>query len=95
MPDEMQPNKSGVIVMLDRHWRGRPVIAAMPTGEKIPQESMEWLKQHAVATSTPLILIENLFENGKYQGYRQQGFGPPAFIQAVRNHAGLDDIILF
>ena len=95
MPEEMRPDLSGVIVMFKRQWMGREVISAMPTGEKIPEDSLEWLKKHAIETGTPLILLENIFENGEYKGYRQLGFGPSDFRRAVQNQVSLDDIVAF
>ena len=42
--DAMRPDLSGVIVVMDRLvWRDQQVIVAIPTGQKIPEESLKYV----------------------------------------------------
>lgn len=94
LPEDMRPDLSGVIVVMDRKWHDWPVIFAVATGEAIPEPSLDWLKRHAEATRTPLILYECVLENGQFKGrHRHRGYGPPAFVEAVHTLVGPQDVI--
>jgi len=93
LPDEMRPDRAGVIVLLGGEWQGWPVIDAIPTGPSIPEESLEWLKNRAQETRTPLILRDYLQKDKRYIGQRTRGFGPPAFCDTVRYSIGPQDIV--
>ena len=95
LPDEMRPDQCGAIVLLDRKWRGHKIIAALPTGPRIPEETLEWLKKYAVEQGTPLVYREHFFEDGEYKYSRKMGFGPPAFVQAVQAGLMREDVIMF
>jgi hypothetical protein len=92
LPEHLRPDRSGVIVILGRKWRGREIIRALPAGERIPREPMEWLKAFARERQMPLLFLENIFEDGRFKARKQTGYGPPDFVQAVRNAIGLQDI---
>jgi len=66
LPDEMRPDLCGAIILLDRRWRGQRFIAALPTGPRIPYETFEWLKNHAVEQRIPLVFRQHIFENGNW-----------------------------
>ena len=91
MPEDMRPDQAGVIVVRDRKWKHWEVITAIATGAAIPEPALEWLKDYAVQTRTPLILYEYEGEPGKLS-VRSRGFGPPAFAEAVRVSIGPQDI---
>ena len=93
LPEDMRPDKAGVIVILGRKWRGWPIIDAIPTGPTIPEESVEWLKSYAQEVRVPLILRDYLQRGEKYVGQRTRGFGPPAFCDTVKYGIGEQDII--
>jgi hypothetical protein len=95
MPEHMKPSECGAIVMLDRRWHDRKIITAVPTGRKIPANTLEWLLEFSREQSTPLIFIEFLVEDGKYMGKRKTGYGPPSFIHAVETEVEPEDIIKF
>ncbi len=92
MPEELRPDRAGVIVVPDRKWREWTVITAVATGETIPQAALDWLMTHAERTRTPLVLYEYIAEGGAFKGVRNRGFGPPAFVEAVRVSLGPQDI---
>jgi len=95
VPENMRPNQCGAIVMFDRKWNGWRIIYAVPTGDKIPQETMEWLIAYASEKKIPLLFHENLVRDGKYYGVRNLGYGPPAFQEHVRTAIGPEDIMTF
>lgn len=92
IPDEMRPDKSGVIVMLNRKYEGWTVIKAIPVGQSIPEASQRWLMQYAQAVNTPLLLMERLMDGDKYIGKSLRGFGPPSFRQVVENSIDSQDV---
>lgn len=93
LPEHMNPAECGAIVLLGRKWHGRNVIKAVPTGEKIPVDTLEWLMAFSREQSIPLIFCEHISENGKFVGKRQIGFGPPSFIHAVETEIEPEDIM--
>jgi len=95
IPEDMRPNLCGAIVMLDRRWKGIKVITAVPTGEEIPPKTLEWLRAFAIRTSTPLIFAQNPIREGKFAATTKTGFGPPAFVKAVKEAIGPEDIVKF
>lgn len=92
VPDDMRPDKCGAIVALDRKWHGRKVITAFPTGERIPEDTLEWLMAYSRQHSIPLLFCENLLQEGKYTGKKSLGYGPPSFIHAVKTELEPEDI---
>ena len=59
LPDWMKPDEAKVMVLpAVRHWRGRPVDAALPVGKRIPPRALNWLKQFASRHGRLLIYIE-------------------------------------
>ncbi|MFC1778401.1 hypothetical protein ACFL3I_13875 [Pseudomonadota bacterium] len=40
----------------------------------------------------PLIFTENIFENGQYVSRKLIGYGPPPFVEAVKNAVTAEDI---
>jgi hypothetical protein len=93
LPENFKPTESGVIVVFGRKWNGKKVIQAIPTGKKIPDKSLEWLMGYTRKTLIPLLFIEWIEENGKFIGQRHRGYGPPAFIQAVKTNFSSEDVI--
>lgn len=92
LPEDMRPDKSGVIVLFDRKWEGWQVIKAIPVGPSIPEPSQRWLMQYAQSISRPLILASRLRKDDRYVAITLNGFGPPAFREAVKNEIGPNDV---
>ena len=95
MPEHMKPSECGAIVIFDRPWHDRNVIRAVPTGTKIPADTLEWLMALSRERSLPLLFGERILENGVYIGRRDIGYGPASFIRAVKYAVGPEDIIMF
>jgi len=95
MPEHMRPSESGAIVNFDRVWNGRKVIRAVPTGEKIPAETLAWLMALSRQQNLPLLFSEHLFKDGRFIGKKRIGYGPPSFIEAVKTEPGSEDVIMF
>ena len=85
LPDHMRPNECGAIIVFDRKWARAQVTYAMPTGERIPDETLAWLMAYSRKTKIPLIWSENIVENGRYIHTKRAGYGPPSFILSVQN----------
>ena len=94
LPEEMKPIDCGAIVLLDYAWHDRKVVSAIPTGKNIPKETLEWLMNYARNKPIPLIFVEHFFEDGKYNGYKRTGYGPPSFIQAVNTEIDSEDTFM-
>jgi hypothetical protein len=80
--------------MFDRDWHDRKVVMAVPTGKKIPNETLEWLLAYSRDHSIPLIFHEFLVEDGRYVGKKRIGYGPRSFIHAVETEVGPEDIMM-
>jgi len=93
LPENMRPDQAGVIVLLGRSWQRWPIIDAIPTGQTIPEDSVEWLKSYAQEARIPLILRDYLKKGDKYVGQTTRGFGPPAFRDTVKYSIGPKDIV--
>ena len=83
LPDWMRPSECGAIVFLWYEWRGEMVINAVPVGRAIPQRTLDWLKDYAQKQGRPLLFVERLERDGKYEGVRCLGFGPASFREEV------------
>jgi len=88
----MKPSEYGAIVLLDGKLNGQSFIWAIPTGEKIPGDTLEWLMKYSREKKTPLAFSENVFKDGEFKHKKGLGHGPPAFIRAVKSSPGPDDI---
>ncbi len=91
----MKPSESGVIVIFDRKWHNRDVIRAIPTGSKIPSETLEWLMALSREEFLPLLFCEYLQKDDRYIGIRNIGYGPPSFVNAVQTEVGPEDILMY
>ena len=94
LPDDMRPDLSGAIVMFNQKWNDWLVIKAIPWGTEIPTATLERLKALASEQRTPLLFYENLRKDGRYSGLKGLGYGPPAFLKAVEQSIGFDDMLL-
>ena len=90
LPDHFRPDQCGAIVVFDQEILGMKVFAAAPTGAEIPAQTMNWLQDFARKQSLPMLFWENEFQDGRFLGQKQQGYGPPAFQQAVRSSRNLE-----
>ncbi len=94
LPDFMNPIECGAIIVLDRKWSGATSVFALPTGAQVPAHTLEWLMAYSREQSIPLIFYENLLRGGKFLGMKQFGYGPPAFVEAVKNALKPEDIFM-
>jgi hypothetical protein len=94
MPDHMKPSDCGAIVMFGRKWNGREVIHAVPTGEKIPPATLEWLMALSRKLMLPLLFSEHEFEGGRFVRRKHIGYGPPSFVNAVKTEPGIEDVFM-
>lgn len=92
-PEEMRPDRSGVIVLLGRKWRDWDVIFAIPAGRSVPAESLEWLRLYAQQSKLPLIFNERQMVEDEYTGVRVRAFGSRAFADAVKYSIGPEDLV--
>ena len=93
LPDEMRPDRSGVIVLLGRTWHNWKVIYAIPAGTSVPPDSLEWLRAYAQSVGKPMIFHERLVSAGEFTGVRRLAYGTATFADAVRYSIGEEDIV--
>ena len=93
LPDEMRPDRSGVIALLGRKWRDWSVMFAIPAGQSVPAASLEQLRLSAQKLRIPLVFHERIVEGGEFTGNKVRGLGPPAFADAVRYAIGPEDVV--
>jgi len=96
LPEHMKPSECGAIVILDKQFNNQNVIRAVPVGNEIPRETLEWLTAFARHQLTPLLLTEHVFKNGQYVGAKKSGYGPPSFTKALERgletKIGIEDV---
>lgn len=92
-PEHMRPDRSGVIVLLDRKSHNWQIVLAVPAGRSVPAPALEWLQAYAQKTGTPLMFYERLVEEGSFTGVQVRAFGPRAFSEAVKYSVGEEDIV--
>jgi len=74
LPEWMKPDTGKVIVIFNKKtWRGAPVDLAVPVGQKIPDPSLDWLKNYAETHRRPLLWLERVLKDGEY-------LDPPLFF---------------
>lgn len=85
LPEWMKPSNARVIVIFNKiNWNGHPVDLAVPMGRKIPPRALNWLKDFAEKHGRPLMYMEQLEVDGKFQKQQElHAFGPPDFQQQV------------
>jgi hypothetical protein len=92
-PDELRPDRSGVIVLLGRKWRDWDVIFAIPAGASVPAESLEWLRLYAQQAGLPLVFHERVVTDGDFSGVKRRAFGSQRFAAAVKYSIGPEDVV--
>ena len=86
LPDWMRPSEAGAIVLLNEMtWAECPVDLAIPVGHRIPDKTLDWLKQHAENNMRPLIYLQQPKTNKQSYSRQQEvlAYGPPEFQQHV------------
>lgn len=83
-PEEMRPDQCGAIVLSARNWREWRVVRAVPAGETIPEDTLEWLRLHTKARDVPLIFYERKVIEGEYHESSQKAFGSQDFAAAIQ-----------
>ena len=95
LPEHMKPVECGAIILFDRKYQGNKIISAVPVGSSIPADTLEWLMAFAREHTVPLVYSENSFENGKLIKKKTVGYGPPAFVEAVKNEILPQDVKMY
>lgn len=90
--DELRPDLCGAILSLDRKWNGWSVMHAAPTGANIPPETLDWIKSYAVKQGIPVMIQENVVQDGQFGAAKIMGFGPRDFVLAVKNAISPEDL---
>jgi len=84
-PEDMRPDRSGVIVLLGRKWRDWNVVMAIPAGQAVPAESLEWLRVHTQNLKLPLVFHVRIMQEGEFSGSRaQRGEGARIWTAGIR-----------
>lgn len=91
-PDEMRPDRSGVIMLTDRKWHAWDVIRAVPAGREVPQETLPFLRQLAERTGKPVLFYERLESDGEFTGRKRFAFGSRRFAEAVKYAIEPEDV---
>lgn len=91
----MKPNICGAVVVLHKKWQKWDVIRVLPTGDRIPAQTLEWVKNYARDNRIPLIFVENVFRDGRWVAVKRTGYGPPDFVHAVKNEIVPTDVLKF
>ena len=85
LPDWMKPSNARVIVIFNKlTWNSYPVDLAVPIGKKIPPRALNWLKSFAEKHGRPLMYMEQIEIEGKFQKQQElHAYGPAEFQQYV------------
>jgi hypothetical protein len=84
--EDLKPDRCGAIAIVGRKWQGWKVIRIIPTGETVPEATLERFKALARDTNTPLFIVSFGKRDGEWIQKRELGraYGPPRFVEAVR-----------
>ena len=91
-PDEMRPDRSGVIMLTDRKWHNWDVIRAVPAGRSVPEHTLGFLRELAEKTQRPVLFYERLETNGEFTGRKRFAFGSRRFAEAVKYAIEPEDV---
>lgn len=83
----MRPDLSGVIVVMDRMvWREEKVIVGIPSGEQIPEKSLQYLLGLSKITGMNLLTVRyTKNEANQFTGASKiSAFGEPQFVEDMR-----------
>jgi hypothetical protein len=86
--DVMRPDISGVIVVMDRLvWREQKVIVGIPSGEKIPEKSLQYLLGLSKLTGMNLLTVRFNVDAGRnYIGSSKvSAFGEAQFVEDMKD----------
>ena len=84
-PDDMRPDRCGAIILLDRDYYSWKMVRAIPTGERIPEETYNFLLEHAKSKQLPFSFLERELVDGEEVLASDKALGPPAFTQEVKH----------
>jgi hypothetical protein len=88
----MRPDRCGAIVKWKDRWMGWEVVAALPVGRAIPEDTLKRLIDYAKARSQPIIFLEHEVEDGQYVRSQHLATGPSDFLAEIKNGITADDI---
>ena len=68
------------------------VVAALPVGPAIPEDTLNRLIEYAKERSQPIIFLEHEVVDGQYVRSKQLCTGPAEFMVEAKNGITADDI---
>ena len=92
-PDEMRPDRSGVIMLTDRKWHNWNVIRAVPAGRNVPEDTIGFLRELAAQKGLPVLFYERLVTDGEFTGRKRFAFGSRRFAEAVKYAIEPEDVL--
>jgi hypothetical protein len=95
LPESFRPSECGAIVILNRPWKGFEVTWAVPVGEKIPEDTLDWLINQVRETGIPLLYIERVIENGVVKQTKSMFAGSPSLFETAKLSLDPEDIAQF
>lgn len=90
-PDDLRPDRSGAIVIMDRDWFDWRVLRAFPVGGSVPDATLQRLVAFARPQQMPVIFYEHRFVDGRFAGTSEKALGPPKFAAEVRQRPSEGD----
>ena len=91
-PEELRPDKSGAICMVDRDWYDWSVLRASPVGESIPETTFDWLLSHAKEREIPLFFLKHSFDGDRWISTGEKALGPAGFAEEVKMKPNQNDV---
>ena len=93
VPEHMKPTRCGAVILLNRTWNDQKINYLMPIGERVPPATLEWMITFSRKLAMPMIYFENILKDGKFVGRKKYGYGPAAFVEAVRKASRLKKFV--
>jgi len=79
LDESMRPDKSGAIARY-RRWKSWETLAVIPTGQKVPDDTLMRLLEYANATGSPLVWSERPEDFVNNDELSRQALGPEEFM---------------
>ena len=74
----MKPNECKAIVLHGAiKWQGAVLDLVLPVGQKVPEETLAWLRESASKRQVPFVFAEHFVEDGVWTGGKRLNvYGP-------------------